>query len=137
MTSKKKNYLVLTPLQEVQDFFDRLSHPLKPVLEAVRECIVEAAPKVVEEIKWNSPSFKVKELFATINIRDGQVMLVLHLGEKVKDNSTKGIKIRDTKGLLTWVARERALVSFKGLDEIKKNKKALQVIIRQWIQKMA
>jgi hypothetical protein len=41
--------------------------------------------------KWNAPSFRTTEFFATLNLRakDGvdRVWLVLHLGAKVKDNA--------------------------------------------------
>src|SRR5262245_35945740 len=97
----------------------KLDHPLKPALEAVRAIILGVSPKISEGIKWNSPSFRVQEWFATINIRKDAVHVILHLGAKVKDNSTGGLTIDDPAGLLEWLAKDRAAVKFSDLRAVK------------------
>src|SRR4051812_9428436 len=45
----------------------KMTHPLKPTLEAVRRTILAADPVITEGIKWNSPSFYCHGWFATIS----------------------------------------------------------------------
>ena len=96
--------------QAVDEFLRDLDHPLKKEIESVRQIILGVSPDIREGIKWNSPSFRTTEWFATLNLRakDGQerVWLILHLGAKVKDNA-KGMKIADPTGLLQWLGKDR------------------------------
>jgi hypothetical protein len=78
----------------------------------VRSTIMGVSPEIAEGIKWNAPSFRTTEYFATANIdarhQPGDcVLIIFHLGAKVKDNSTSGLAIRDPDGLLNWLARDR------------------------------
>ena len=82
-------------------YLHALKHPRKPEQEALRLIILGASPAIREGIKWNSPSFRTTEWFATINVHaQDRVRLILHLGAKVKDNATKGMRIADPQGLL-------------------------------------
>ena len=118
---------------EVADFMRKLKHPLKAELEAVRSIILGAHPDIREGIKWNSPSFRTTEYFATINIRNDAVLIILHKGAKVKDNSTTGLKIRDSEALLKWLAKERATITFHDMNAIESGRAGLESIVRQWI----
>src|SRR5262245_35629595 len=93
----------------VDEFMSKLDHPLQPVVEAIRSTILSADPPITEGIRWNSPSFYRDGWFATANTRGkDSVIVVLHMGAKVKDNSTPGMSIEDNTGLLEWAAKERA-----------------------------
>lgn len=119
-------------------FIRDLVHPLRRELEAVRRLILDASPEIREGIKWNSPSFRTTDYFATINLRakDGtdRVWLILHTGAKKKATATKGITIADPAGLLKWLAKDRCLVTFSDRKEIQAKGRALQAIIREWIR---
>jgi len=121
----------------VDEFMGKLKHPLKPALEAIRAIIRESDSRVTEGIKWNAPSFYFKEWFATAIIWRGKdsILIVLHKGAKVKDN-TSVMNIEDKSGLLEWAAKERALVKFNSLEEVNSKKGALQSIVRQWVEQM-
>ena len=123
--------------ESVDEYMRKLEHPLKRELEAVRRIILGAHPAIGEAVKWNAPSFYVKEYFATAGVRSKDfVHLVFHMGAKVKDDTTKGVKIADPKGLLAWHAKERCSAKFHDMQEIEKNKSALQSIVKQWIKQM-
>ncbi len=121
---------------DVDDLLRTLDHPLKPALEAVRAVILGASLKISEGIKWNAPSFRTTEWFATINIRKDEVMVILHRGAKVKDDSSGGLSIRDPAGVLEWLAKERAAVRFRDLKAVQSGKAAFAGIVRQWIAGM-
>ena len=133
MTVAKKSVRGSSGANEVDEFMRKLDHPLKAELEAVRAIILGASPEISEGIKWNAPSFRLKEYFATINIRKEEVLVILHLGAKVKDNSAAGLKISDPTGLLEWLGKDRAAVKFRDMKAIKSSRAAFENIVRQWI----
>jgi len=133
MAAAKKPVKGASGANEVDEFMRKLDHPLKKELEAVRAIILGASPKISEGIKWNAPSFRITEYFATINIRKEEILIIFHLGAKVKDNSTAGLKISDPTGLLEWLAKERAAVKLRDIKAIKSNRAAFENIVRQWI----
>lgn len=111
-----------------------LDHPLKATLQAMRREILAVDPRITEGVKWNSPSFYCNGWFATANLRNKDaIVLVLHRGAKVKDNSTAGAQIDDPSGLLQWAAKERALVRFGSAADFNAKKLAFRTIVRQWV----
>ena len=118
---------------DVDSFLRELRHPSKNAIEAVRRIILGVSPKISEGIKWNSPSFRTTEYFATVNVRKDQVWLILHLGAKVRDNSSE-MKIADPDEVLKWLAKDRALLTFADAKDVQTKKSALQKIIREWIR---
>lgn len=133
MAAAKKPVRNSSSANEVDAFMRKLDHPLKAELESVRSIILGVNPEISEGIKWNSPSFHCKEYFATINTRKDVVLVILHLGAKVKDNSTTGLTISDPTGLLEWLAKDRAAIKFPDMKAIKSSKAAFENIVRQWI----
>jgi len=117
----------------VNDFMSGLEHPFKREVEAIRQIILGADPAIEEGIKWKVPSFRTTEYFATTHLRtkDG-IGIILHLGAKVRDIPT--IPVEDPKGLLKWLAKDRAMITFTGMDEIETRKPAIENIVRQWIK---
>jgi hypothetical protein len=112
-----------------------LEHPLKQEIEAVRQLILGASPAIREGIKWNAPSFRTTDYFATFNLRTrDRVRLVLHTGAKVKDTATTGLKVADPAGLLEWLAKDRCLVTLNDGKDIRAKRAALQALLREWIR---
>ena len=95
----------------VETFLASLDHPFKEEILAIRQVILGADPSIAEEIKWNAPSFRTSEHFATLHLRakDG-LQVILHLGAKTRDNSTAGVAIADPEALLVWLEIGRAHV---------------------------
>ena len=56
----------------------------------------------------------------------------LHLGAKVHDVAS--VPIEDPERLLSWLAKDRAMVSLASVEEVRLRKPALQAIVRQWIR---
>jgi len=122
----------------VDKFLGKLDHPLKAVVEAIRGTILSATPHITEGIKWNAPSFYCNGWFATTNVRGkDSVMVVFHMGAKVKDNSTAGMSIKDPSGLLEWVAKERAISRFSSLEDFNAKQAPLKAVVSQWVGQMS
>jgi hypothetical protein len=119
-------------------FLHELDHPLKREIETIREIILGVSPEIREEIKWNAPSFRTSEHFATFNLRTSdRVRLILHLGAKVKDTASTGIDIEDPAGLLEWLAKDRCIVTFSDGEDVQAKRVALEAIVRAWIVNLA
>ena len=47
----------LTDTEQVTQYIQDSKHPLKGVMQALREIILGVDPEIAEHIKWNAPSF--------------------------------------------------------------------------------
>ena len=109
-----------------------LNHPHKAAIAELRKVIRGADPSIAEGVKWKAPSFRTTEYFAATHLRaKSGLALILHLGAKVRAEAKPDIK--DPKKLLAWLAKDRAMVSFEDLKDLKAKAGALQSVIRQWI----
>jgi hypothetical protein len=120
----------------VQSFLAALEHPLKGEIVALRQLLMSVDPAISEEIKWNAPSFRTSEHFATMHLRArDNVQLILHLGARSKRSIPAGA-IADPDGLLKWLGPDRASVSFRGRGDVAAKGEALVAVIRQWIKRV-
>ncbi|HVJ26050.1 MAG TPA: DUF1801 domain-containing protein [Vicinamibacterales bacterium] len=116
----------------VDDFMATLEHPQKAAVAALRDIVRAADPSIGEGIKWNAPSFRTHEYFATTHLRAKiGIGLILHLGAKVREDAA--VQIEDPGGLLAWLGPDRAVVHFADVDEVQARAPALQDVVRQWI----
>jgi len=118
----------------VDEFMAELKHPCRAEIQALRKLIVAVDPSVAEGIKWNSPSYRTGQYFATTNLRaKSGVGLILHLGAKVRELPAGGVRIDDPGKLLKWLGKDRAMVEFADMKDVKAKGAALQALLRQWI----
>lgn len=118
------------PVENVDALLDRIDHPQRAEIDAVRKAILGADESITEGVKWNAPSFRTTEWFATLNLRSKQGMqVILHLGAKVRAGEQRPA-IKDPNGLLKWLGDDRAMAT---LSDSAADRKALAAIVRQWI----
>lgn len=118
---------------EVDAFMQTLDHPHKRAIEALRRVIVRTDPAIREGIKWNAPSFRTGEWFATTHLRaKSGIALILHLGAKVRGAPTP--EIDDPARLLEWLGKDRARITFADVAAVDAAGPALERILRQWIR---
>jgi len=120
------------PAASVEAFLASLEHPFKREILALRQIMLGIDPAITEEIKWNAPSFRTTEHFATMQLRakDG-VQLILHFGARKRD--TTGIAIADPHGLLDWLGPDRASIKFVDIQMLDARRLPLEQIVRHWI----
>jgi len=112
-----------------------LGHPLRREIEVAREVILGADAAIVEAVKWNAPSFKTTDFFATIHLRSrATLQLVFHTGARVKATAETGVDVADPGGLLRWLARDRALVTLGAGGEVEANRAHLEALVRSWVR---
>ena len=120
--------------EAVDAFMQSLQHPHKAAIEALRRIIRGATPDIREGMKWNSPSFRTTEYFATTNLREkAGIGLILHLGAKARSLPAGGIAVPDPGKLLKWLAKDRAMIVFKDGKDVAKRKDSLVALVRAWI----
>lgn len=118
----------------VDEFLIALAHPRDDLIQALRIVVRSADPVLVEEIKWNAPSYHRPghEHGVTMQLRakDG-VQLILHLGARKAALPDRAIE--DPQALLRWLGPDRAAVTFTDSTELTARAGALQAILRQWL----
>lgn len=112
----------------------KLKHPLKDAIESARRTILNANPSIAEGIKWNAPSFRTTDYFATFHLRSAkEVQLVFHRGAKIRKDAAD-IVLPDPKGLVKWLGKDRCLLTLGDAAAVAKNRAALTAIVREWIR---
>lgn len=111
-----------------------LQHPHKPLIEAIRGSILRVDPAIAEGLKWNAPSFRTVEYFATINLREKNgVGVILHLGARARDLGPGGIVIDDPTNLLKWLATDRAMIVCADLQDFRAKQAAFEAVVSRWL----
>lgn len=119
----------------VTEFLDGQTHPFRKEIEQLRICILSVDEKLTENIKWNGPNYcYANEDRITMRIQPPakQVQLIFHRGAK-KREQPKDKLIANTSKWLVWKENDRAIVTFKSLQDIETGKTELAEIIKEWI----
>lgn len=124
------------PPPSVEAFLATLDHPQAALIRALRDLILAVDPAVAEGIKWNAPSFRTGEWFATFHLRttDG-VQLILHRGAKARVDPL-GSALPDPAGLLTWLGPDRASIKLKDAADLEAKRADLTALLGTWITRV-
>ena len=121
MTKKVKP----TDAEQVTAYMEKLVHPLKEEMEAVRTIIKTSDKSIQERIKWNAPSYYTSADMVTFNHRSPEyVHLIFHHPMIVKIKSA----------LLEGDYKDRRMVYFRSMKEVNASKKEMQRIIKELVQ---
>ncbi len=113
--------------EKVNAFMDKLEHPLKAEMEAVRAIITSANKKICEHIKWGAPAFFYKENMATLKPQLKKYILVIfHNGAIIEDES----------GLLEGDSIDRRLAYFYNMEDVESKKASLKLVVNKWVKVM-
>ena len=120
---------------EVDKFLADLEHPMKKEIEELRKNILSSNKELAENIKWNGPNFCFRgEDRITMRIHPPkQLQLIFHRGAKVQQLPQEKL-IADDSGLLAWKTNDRAVATFKNMDDIKARKSDLASVIGKWLK---
>jgi hypothetical protein len=119
---------------DVDRFLAELDHPLKAGVERLRAAILASNGAITEHVKWNAPSFRFDSVDrVTFRLRPGdRLQLVLHRGAKVRDDAGD-FRFDDDSGLLDWVATDRAVITFRDLDDVAARQAAVVDVVNRWV----
>jgi hypothetical protein len=108
----------------VDAWFEQYDNPQKALVQAVREAILEADPRVQETIKWQAPTFMYEGNIASFYPRSKRaVSLLFHTGASLPDPD----------GLLEGEGDTSRVARFVDADDLAAKRAALQGLILAWI----
>jgi hypothetical protein len=120
---------------DVTGFLDEQKHPFRKEIEQLRICILNANNALVESIKWNGPNYSVaNEDRITMRIQPPikQAQLIFHRGAKKKVQPTEKL-ISNKSKMLVWKENDRAVATFKNIEDIENGNVELTEIIKEWV----
>lgn len=120
---------------EVTAFLNEQNHPSRNEIEHLRQCILTANSNLNENIKWNGPNYCMgNEDRITMRIQPPkkQVQLIFHRGAQKLAQPTSKL-IDDQSGLLIWKENDRAVATFKSMEDIENRKTDLSKVVNDWI----
>ncbi|MGI6759243.1 MAG: DUF1801 domain-containing protein [Bacilli bacterium] len=120
---------------EVTAFLDCLKHSLRDEIECLRKIIMSTDYDLNEGIKWNGPNYSINgEDCITIRINpQKQLQVIFHRGAKVKEPLDERL-LSKKYDILIWKENDRAIASFKSLNEIQENSQMIREIVEKWIE---
>jgi len=125
MAANNKPQQPVNKTEEVEEFMDKLDHPFKAEVYAVRNIIKNVNRDITEQIKWAAPSFSYKGYMVTFNLWAKQhVHLVFHNGAILTNES----------GLLEGDYPDRRMAYFSSMDNVKLKRAALEGAVREWVK---
>lgn len=120
---------------EVTVFLDDQNHPFRKEIEQLRHVILSTTSSLAENIKWNGPNYS-NETGDRITMRiqppTKQVQLIFHRGAK-KQEQPKDKLIANKSKMLVWKENDRAIATFKNMQDIENGKNELTEIIKELI----
>lgn len=121
--------------EEVTTFLDNLEHPLRNEIDYLRKVILSSEHELTEGIKWNGPNYSHdNEDRITIRIQPPkQLQVIFHRGAKVKKQPEDRL-LEGKYSILVWKENDRAIATFKRMDDIEQNADKLREIVNQWIE---
>ncbi len=117
-----------TDAAEVEALMAQSTHPLKAEIEALRQIICAANPKLNERVKWNAPSYFYKADVAAFNLHQEQFVQLILL-------FPKGL-VADDSGLLLGDWKDKREARFADMKEVKAKRTALERVLNQWVEQI-
>jgi hypothetical protein len=134
MNTKTRHTTAADTTAAVEALLKSLCHPMTAEIQLIRAAILGADSSIKEGVKWNAPSFRTHEYFATTNLREKKgIGVILHLGAKVRDVEPGSLKVEDPAGMLKWLAPDRATVNFTSATDFETKKRSFIVLVRSWV----
>lgn len=119
---------------EVDRLLKSLDHPQQDAIEYLRTVILNADPKITEQVKWNAPSFCYDGIDrVTFQLKSKDIQFIFHRGAKVKDDSDD-FTFDDPSGLLKWRTSDRAMVTFKDFADAEAHEAEFSNLVGRWVQ---
>lgn len=127
-----------TETPKVDAYMAQFEHPLKKVMERLREIILQADPQLGEEVKWNAPTFFYTGPMAPADPKEYKRYLIVsnvHSTAFIMLVWLNGARVDDGSGFLEGkYADGRRLLRFHNLDEVEASKTQLQGLVKQWLK---
>ena len=124
----------------VEDFIQRLDHPMIDVIKYLRQFILAIDKNIGEGIFWNAPTFYYTGKMEAFNPKDYKRYIVgfnFYRKDAIRLIFLRGADVDDSAGILEGDYKDgRRIISYKSLADIKKTEGQLKKIVKQLISRM-
>ena len=108
---------------DVDAWFERYDNPMKPVVERVREVVLDADPRIDECIKWQAPTFTYKGNLASFYPKSrAHASLMFHQGARIPGDHPRLEGSGDTSRVL----------KIASVQEVDAARPDLEALVRSW-----
>jgi len=108
---------------EVDAWLARYENPMKPLVERLREIVLDADPRIGETIKWSTPTFVYKGNLASFQPRARQfVSMLFHTGASIPGEHP----------LLEGGGGTARYARFTDAQEVEARRRELEAVVRAW-----
>lgn len=108
----------------VTEFIEKIEHPLKAEIEAVRSVIISSHPDIKETIRWGGPSFEHVEPLVSINPRVKDCVALIFHGPGA---------LADLFPMLEPGPKGRAYLKLRSMHDVKQTESQLRDLMRQLV----
>ena len=121
---------------DLDAYLAALDHPRRSEVIALVALILESAPGLTGQVKWNAPSFgRAGDDRVTLRLHPPPALqIVFHRGARAKPED--GFSFDDPSGMVEWLAPDRGIVKL-GEGELAEKGEALRTLIARWIEATA
>lgn len=110
---------------EVSEWFDASENPKKEVMQAVRNVILGADPRIEECIKWKCPTFAYKGNLVSLQPNAKRfASLMFHRGATIPGDHPK----------LEGSSKLVRTMKFESVDEVEQGRADLVAVVRAWCE---
>jgi hypothetical protein len=109
---------------EVDRWLDQAGHPLDAAIRRAREIILGADGRVVESIKWQTPTFSFRGNIASFNPSRHLVSIMFHRGAEIPGEHPR----------LEGDGRLARTMRFGDLEELEAGRGDLEAAVRAWCE---
>ncbi|MCA9302693.1 MAG: DUF1801 domain-containing protein [Phycisphaerales bacterium] len=121
----------------VDVYMATLDHPHKADIEWARKLILGVDSRISEGIKWNAPSFRLDDDFATFHLRKADnIQIILHTGAK-KRARPLSMTLEAPEGMVEWRGSDRCVVSLGSGKKARACGPTLKKLIAGWIGQLS
>lgn len=108
---------------EVDAWMAKYENPMKPVVQAVREVVLAADPRIGETIKWQAPTFVYKGNLASFFPKaKAHASLMFHTGASIPGDFPSLEGGKDTSRMM----------KFTDLADVRQKSGELRRIVKAW-----
>lgn len=118
-------------------FYAHQTGDTKAQVDALRQVILSAEPRLAETLKWNAPNFVFEgEDRLTVNVmnKEGKVKLIFHMGAVKKEDKKALPVMADTTGLIVWNSDIRGTITFDSLQHVHQVREQLTALVHDWLR---
>ncbi len=124
--------------EKVDEFMNKLKHPMVDVAQYLRSTILGADKKVGEGIYWNGPTFYFTGKMKPFEPKEYKRYIVgfnFFKQDCIRLVFLTGAKLKDSTGILEGDYKDgRRLLLIHSMSDAKGKEKALKALVKEWIK---